>query len=182
MWRNTLRVFSKSLSSSSIIDSTETVNKPLPKQNDNKKIMVGVGVAIVKDGCVLIGKRKNSHGGGTFAFPGGKLEYGETFEQCAVREVMEETQLAITCTNTAAATLEMFLPNEQIHCIVRVVEAKIDTSAPVLQQVPVVTEPDKCEVRCDYSTLFLYIYACYTLLYSTRHLIIVMMNIFLIKL
>jgi 8-oxo-dGTP diphosphatase len=32
---------------------------------------VGVGVCIVKDNKVLLGKRKNSHGDGTWAFPGG---------------------------------------------------------------------------------------------------------------
>jgi ADP-ribose pyrophosphatase YjhB (NUDIX family) len=32
---------------------------------------------------------------GTWAFPGGHLEFGESFEACAVREVLEETGLSI---------------------------------------------------------------------------------------
>lgn len=108
--------------------------------------MVGVGVAIVRNGCVLLGKRKNSHGGGTFAFPGGKVDYGETFEQCAIREVLEETDLHVVATDAAAATLEMFIPEEHIHCIVRVVQAQLDPKHGGDMQKAVVTEPDKCEV------------------------------------
>jgi 8-oxo-dGTP diphosphatase len=32
---------------------------------------VGVGVFILKDGKVLLAKRKNAHGEGSYAFPGG---------------------------------------------------------------------------------------------------------------
>ncbi len=54
---------------------------------------VGVGVVVVKDGMVLIGERLVSHGAGTWMIPGGHLELGETFEECALREVTEETGL-----------------------------------------------------------------------------------------
>jgi 8-oxo-dGTP diphosphatase len=56
---------------------------------------VGIGVLIMKDSKVLFGKRKGSHGAGTWSLPGGKLHFGESFEQCAVREVKEETGLDI---------------------------------------------------------------------------------------
>lgn len=52
---------------------------------------VGIGVIIIKDGKSLLGKRKNSHGAGYWAFPGGHLDYGETPEECAKRELKEET-------------------------------------------------------------------------------------------
>jgi 8-oxo-dGTP diphosphatase len=57
---------------------------------------VGVGVMIFKNGKVLMGKRKNAHGEGEFASPGGHLEFGESFEQCAKREVAEETGIEIS--------------------------------------------------------------------------------------
>lgn len=55
----------------------------------------GVAVMIMKDGKVLLAKRKNSHGGGTYAFPGGKVEWWESINDCAKREVMEEAGIEI---------------------------------------------------------------------------------------
>lgn len=56
---------------------------------------VGIGVMILKDGKVLLGKRKGKHGAGEYAWPGGHLEYMESFEGCAKREVKEETGMEI---------------------------------------------------------------------------------------
>jgi 8-oxo-dGTP diphosphatase len=56
---------------------------------------VGIGVMIFKDGKILLGRRKSSHGIGDYAFPGGKLEYMESFQECAEREVMEEAGIKI---------------------------------------------------------------------------------------
>ncbi len=56
---------------------------------------VGMGIMIMRDGKVLMGKRKTSHGVGEYAFPGGHLEYMESFEDCARREVMEEAGIKI---------------------------------------------------------------------------------------
>ncbi len=60
-----------------------------------KNPRVGVGVMIVKDGKVLIGKRKSSHGDGEYTWPGGHLEHLESIEECARREVREETGMEI---------------------------------------------------------------------------------------
>ena len=56
---------------------------------------VGVGVIIVKEGKILLGKRKNAHGEGTWCPPGGHLELGESYEECAKRETFEETNFKI---------------------------------------------------------------------------------------
>ena len=56
---------------------------------------VGIGVMIVKDAKVLLGKRLGAHGAGEYATPGGRLEHGETFEACARREVAEECGIEI---------------------------------------------------------------------------------------
>lgn len=58
--------------------------------------VVGIGVMVMKEGKVLLGRRKGSHGEGEYAWPGGKLDYMESFEGCAKRETREETGLEIT--------------------------------------------------------------------------------------
>ena len=57
---------------------------------------VGIGVLVLKGDRLLLGRRRGSHGAGEFASPGGHLEPLERFEDCAVREVREETGLVIT--------------------------------------------------------------------------------------
>ena len=52
--------------------------------------LVGVGVIIIKGGKILLAERKGSHGQNTWASAGGHLEFGETLEECARREVLEE--------------------------------------------------------------------------------------------
>lgn len=52
---------------------------------------VGIGVLVLRDGKLLLGKRKGSHGAGQYASPGGHLEPLESFAACAAREVLEET-------------------------------------------------------------------------------------------
>ena len=60
-------------------------------ENDRPK--VGIGVLIEKEGCILLGRRLASHGAGTWQIPGGHLEFGDTFEDTALREAEEETGL-----------------------------------------------------------------------------------------
>lgn len=62
---------------------------------DKQWVKVGVGVMIFKDGKVLIGKRKGGTGAGTWAWPGGKLEYMESVAECAKRETREEAGIEI---------------------------------------------------------------------------------------
>jgi 8-oxo-dGTP diphosphatase len=71
-------------------------------------IGVGFGVMILNDNNeVLLGKRHGDskkassllHGEGTWTMPGGKLHFGESFEEGAHREVLEETGIKINKKN-----------------------------------------------------------------------------------
>lgn len=52
-------------------------------------------VAIVRDGRVLLIKRAYAPYQHLWTLPGGRIESGETIEQCAIREIAEEVGLVI---------------------------------------------------------------------------------------
>jgi len=56
----------------------------------DQRPLVGVGVIFVRDGQVFLAKRLGSHGESTWASAGGHLEMGESLEECARRESLEE--------------------------------------------------------------------------------------------
>lgn len=56
---------------------------------------VGVGVAVVDRGRLLMVKRGREPGKGLWAVPGGKVRRGEPITEAARREVLEETGLNV---------------------------------------------------------------------------------------
>jgi len=68
-----------------------------------KKIGTGIGIMVLKNGKILLGKRHEDpekasselKGEGKWTMPGGKLHFGESFEQGAIREVKEETEIKL---------------------------------------------------------------------------------------
>jgi 8-oxo-dGTP diphosphatase len=61
---------------------------------ENHHFGCGLGVFVVSrehPGFVLLGLRRGSTGEGTWALPGGHVEFGEELEDTALREVEEET-------------------------------------------------------------------------------------------
>lgn len=99
---------------------------------------VGVAVIVIKDSKVLLGKRKGSHGEGSWAFPGGHLEFGESLEDCAMREVFEETGISIKDIRQGTFTNDIF-ETEGKHYITLLMAAKYDSGEVQL------LEPEKCE-------------------------------------
>ena len=60
-------------------------------QNQWRKPSVTADGLVVKGRKVLLIRRRNEPFKGEYALPGGFLEYGETMEDCVIREVREET-------------------------------------------------------------------------------------------
>ena len=60
---------------------------------ENSRPLVGVGVVLVRQGRVFLAKRQGSHGAATWASAGGHLEWGESLEECARRETLEELEV-----------------------------------------------------------------------------------------
>ena len=82
---------------------------------------VGLGVIIIKENKVLLGKRKNAHGEGDWCFPGGHLEFGEKWEKCAKRETREETGIEIKNIRFGAVTNDIFKKEKKHYITIYVV-------------------------------------------------------------
>jgi len=99
---------------------------------------VGVGVIIVRDNKILLGKRKNAHGDGTWSPPGGHLEYGESWEEGGAREIMEETGMTVKNIRFSTVTNDIF-PIEEKHYITLIMLADYDSGEAKIM------EPEKWE-------------------------------------
>src|SRR5271154_2111222 len=56
---------------------------------------LAVSAAIFRDGRVLVVRRARPPAHGLYTLPGGGVELGETLEEAVIREVREETALAV---------------------------------------------------------------------------------------
>lgn len=102
---------------------------------------VGIGVFVFNDQeKYILGKRKGSLGSGTYSLAGGHLEFGETFEDCAKREVLEETGLEIKDLKFLTAT-NGIMKDEGKHYITIFMTARVVDNHAEPQNL----EPDKCE-------------------------------------
>lgn len=102
-----------------------------------KIIRVGIGAIVMNEqGQFLLGYRGGNHQPGTWCFPGGHLEFGETFEECAAREAMEEAGLTLDNAQFLTALNQVFPATEKHY-------ATLYIGATAFGQTPQVCEPDK---------------------------------------
>lgn len=101
-------------------------------------VRVGISVCIFKDSKVLLGLRKGAHGENTWSFPGGHLEFKESWEECSIRETKEETNIEIDNLEMIGVTNDIF-EKENKHYITIFMRADYKSGELVRM------EPDKCE-------------------------------------
>ncbi|KAD4983007.1 hypothetical protein R6Q59_002660 [Mikania micrantha] len=100
----------------------------------------GVSVFILKDNKILFGRRRSvSVATNVYLLPGGHLESGESYEECAAREVKEETGLDITNIELLTSVNRHYYDATHLE----VTYARAQLSDP--NQTPQNIEPDKCE-------------------------------------
>ena len=104
----------------------------------NPSPKVGVGVIVRRNNMVLLGKRKGSHGDASWCFPGGHLEFNESPEDCARREVREETGISIKDLRRGPFTNDIF-ETEKKHYVTLFLLARYDCGDVTVR------EPEKCE-------------------------------------
>jgi 8-oxo-dGTP diphosphatase len=63
-----------------------------------KQPVIGIGAVVIHDNQILLVKRANPPKQGLWCIPGGKVEFGETLQQAAEREIKEETGVVIKAT------------------------------------------------------------------------------------
>ncbi|MED5501825.1 MAG: NUDIX hydrolase [Pseudomonadota bacterium] len=59
--------------------------------------------AVIRDGNVLLVRRRNPPDANHWGFPGGKIDFGETIESAALRELHEETGVQANVVKTFTA-------------------------------------------------------------------------------
>ncbi len=68
-----------------------------------EKFIVGCYGLAFDGGNILMVKQRSGHWAGKWILPGGKLEMGESFEQCIEREVLEETHCRVKAVRQLSA-------------------------------------------------------------------------------
>ncbi|MCX8158000.1 MAG: 8-oxo-dGTP diphosphatase MutT [Verrucomicrobiae bacterium] len=79
-----------------------------------QRIEVAAGL-IFRHGRLLVAQRRaEDHLGGTWEFPGGKREAGESFEMCLARELREELGVEVQV-GELVETVDHDYPEKQVH-------------------------------------------------------------------
>jgi len=88
-----------------------------------KRPGVGVGVMVMRKGKLLMQRRTGAHGEGAWSVPGGHMEFGESPEETAAREVLEEANVRIRNPKVVGVTNDIFHKEEK-HYVTIFVEAE----------------------------------------------------------
>ena len=92
---------------------------------EQRAIRAGSAVLIVDGDSILLGRRNKHPNFGRWVLPGGKIEFGETHVDAAVREAKEELGLTIRIQRLAGCGIYYILPPPEHRLIIYSVAERI---------------------------------------------------------
>jgi 8-oxo-dGTP diphosphatase len=102
----------------------ETLTKAKFKRKSGRQIpTTRVSVVVIDDGKILLVRHRKGNRQ-YWVLPGGRLEYGETFHECAVRELKEETGLEVQIQDFLFLS-EAIAPDRSRHIVNIYLKAKV---------------------------------------------------------
>jgi 8-oxo-dGTP diphosphatase len=114
---------------------------------EKKKVGAGFGVIVLRDNKLLLGKRHEDpdkadsvfRAANVWTMPGGKLEFGESFEEGAKRELKEETGIDVEIDDLEVLCLNNDM-NEHAHFLTVGLIAKKICGEPQVMEPDEITE------------------------------------------
>ncbi|MFA6586176.1 MAG: NUDIX domain-containing protein [Candidatus Paceibacterota bacterium] len=106
------------------------------KKEKRIQFFIGVNPLVARKNKLLLGKRKNVFGDNTWGLPGGHLEFNETIEKCAERELFEETNIRCK-TFIISNIISQFREDDKYYL-------QIGVEAKNIKGSPIIMEPHKC--------------------------------------
>jgi 8-oxo-dGTP diphosphatase len=100
-------------------------------------------VFIHKDGRLLLIRKKRGLGAGKINGPGGRLEEGESFEACAIREIQEELEITPTGLEHLGEMRFQFVDGYGIHVYIYRAGDYEGTPAETSEAIPIWVDDDK---------------------------------------
>jgi 8-oxo-dGTP diphosphatase len=102
--------------------------------------LIGVELFARRSGSILLGKRKNCYGAGTWALPGGHLEFNERLVDTMCREAKEELGAIIKPEELRlVSVVDDLQPANNLHYV----HVSFEQLDPTWE--PRIMEPDRCE-------------------------------------
>jgi 8-oxo-dGTP diphosphatase len=114
---------------------------------EKKRVGAGFGVMVLRDDKLLLGRRHEDpdkadsvfRAANVWTMPGGKLEFGESFEEGAKRELKEETGLDVKIDDLEVLCLNNDM-NEHAHFLTVGLIAKKTNGVPQIMEPDEITE------------------------------------------